>query len=126
MSPVNTPDYFWAHFPNWVWPFLIAGVLGFFIVQAVHGLASAIKASEGVSKLFGGLGRRLYNHSGRRVLERLDQTADRLECAAAYIVDDTEWHTEADVIMAEECLGLRRKLPTRIPFTEFQRRWREG
>lgn len=126
MSPVNTPDYFWAHVPSWAWPVIVVGILACFAAFIMTFIAQAMKASETVAKLFGGFGRRIYDQSGRRVLERLDERADRLECAAAYIVDDTDWHTEADILLAEVCPGVTRLLPSRVPFTEFTKRWREG
>lgn len=129
MSPVNMPDSFWSHVPQWMWPIIISGLVGFFIYQA-------LKASESFANIFGKIGRRIYARAtlDRRLELRLDQiqsvldtTADNLQCATAYlVVVDTPWHLEADVIIAHAAPHVTELLPPRVSYLDFSKRWRAG
>lgn len=127
MTPSPT-DFFWGHVPGWEWQIIIWGIAAFFAVQVYHFIAQVIKGSEGVAKLFGRVGVRMHNNAGedRRILKRLERSSDKLECATAYLVDDAEWHDEADDIIDEHCPRVMRLLPKRIPFEEYAHRWRDG
>lgn len=122
MNPPVTPtDYFWAHLPSWVWPIIAIGIVGVMLYQA-------IKASKSVADLFGGLGKSIHFKATvpKRTLKTVERLEDNLECAMTYLVDDAEWHDDADIIIAESCPKVRTLLPARIPFTEYRKRWREG
>ncbi|RAV17528.1 hypothetical protein DQP57_00445 [Mycobacterium colombiense] len=106
----------------------MAGVLGLFLYEL-------IKTSETVARIFGKAGRAVYDrvNAPRRTLRRvehieelLSQTSDKLECATTYLVIDADYHHQEDIILAENCPGVFRLLPKRIPFTEFSRKWQEG
>lgn len=109
--------------PHWMWPLIIAGVIGFFLFEA-------IKASENVARVFGKLGKSIRGRTTARRLEKIEkvllQTSDKLECATSYLVIDADYHHQADMVVAENCPTLFKLLPKRIPFTEFSRRWAEG
>lgn len=123
MSPGDVPmsDVFWSHMPSWVWPIIAIGIVGFCLYQA-------IKASEVVARCFGRVGNHIRGKAtlGKRTLNRIERIGDDLDCAITYLVDDADWHNDADVIIAERCPKVMNLLPARIPFTEYQRRWRAG
>jgi hypothetical protein len=128
MSPVNVPDGFWSHLPGWMWPIILAGILGFF-------LNWAIKASETVAGHFGRFGRAIHHRANapHRVAQRiehieevLERTSDNLECASTYLVLDAEYHHQEDVIIAENCPNVIKLLPKRMPFSDFARLWKTG
>ncbi len=139
-------DGFWSHIPSWGWPLIVAGIVGFFILQA-------IRASEGAAKVFGRLGEYIHHRAAERslalaghrsgvdvsllqeemervlaLMERmeanLDKSTEDLECAIAYLVEDATWHHTVDVLFAERFPSHR--LPARIPFSVFSTRWRDG
>lgn len=127
MTPSPADASFWAHVPNWMWPIVLAGILGFFVYEA-------IKASEQVARIFGGLGRRVHERAvaPRKTLDRVKHiedmllsTSDKLECATSYLVVDADYHNHADIIIAENCPRVFQLLPKRMPFSEFSRRWQE-
>lgn len=127
MNPGAGDADFWAHIPNWAWPIIIAGIVGFFAYQL-------IKASETVAHTFGTIGRHIHERAiaPRRTAKKVEhieqillQTSDSLECATAYLVTDAEYHHASDIIIAENCPGVFNLLPKRISFTEFSRRWKE-
>jgi hypothetical protein len=109
-----------------MWPILMAGILGFFLYEA-------IKTSESVARLFGKIGKHIHEIAitPRRTLARiesieqiLDRTTDTLECATSYLVIDADYHHHADVILAER--GVTMLLPKRIPYSDFRQRWSDG
>lgn len=120
MTSPSPTDLFWTHIPSWAWPLIILGVLGFFLVQV-------IRASETVARVFGWPGRKIHNSaSNQRTQRQLARIEDTLDCALTYLVADQEYHDVADLLIATHYPGVTHLLPTRIPFAEHQRRWREG
>ena len=114
--------------PHWAWAFVVAGTIGLAVYQVV-------KASEQVAHHFGVIGRRVYERASarRRLPKRLEhmeclltEMSGRLECATAYLVVDANYHSEADVIIAENCPGVTKLLPRRVSYSEFVHRWNEG
>jgi hypothetical protein len=114
--------------PAWLWPIIVAGIVGFFLYEA-------IKASESLASVFGRLGKRINEKATapKKALERvknveklLDETVDKLDCATAYMVADTEYHHAADILIAENCPAVLKLLPLRITYSEFCRRWHDG
>lgn len=121
MNTVTISDAFWNHMPTWLWPVIAIGIVGFVVYQL-------IKASESVSRLFGSAGRHIRDRATvpKRTLKLVERLEDSLECAMTYLVDDAEWHDDADIIITESCPKVRNLLPARISFTEYRKRWREG
>ena len=128
MEPPEMDHSFWQHFPHWVWSIIVVSVAVFFLYEAV-------KNSAAVAAVFGRLGKAIYDRAvaPSRVLDHvrdmervLERTADRLECATAYLVLDAEYHHEADLIVAESFPALLKLLPSRVPYTDFQARWASG
>lgn len=129
MTPVQIPDAFWSHIPSWVWPVVVAGLIGFFLYEGIRG-------SEAVAGTFGKVGRRIRDRASRprRMEERLehmqnvlDSTADGLECATAYLVCvDIPYHHEADLVIAQAAPHITKLLPPRVTYLDFSKRWREG
>jgi hypothetical protein len=115
-----TPSIYGLLLPHWLLPVIVVGVIGFFLYWVVRG-------SEAVASKFGKLGQRIYDRAqrGRRMEVRLENIEDKLECAMAFLVDDACYHHEADIIIAENYPGLTRLLPSRMPFTDFARKWRD-
>ena len=115
--------------PHWTVPFIVVGVVGFFLYEAIRG-------SSAVARVFGKVGLRIRERATRakRMEERLehmqnvlDSTADGLECATAYLVCvDTPYHHEADLIIAQAAPHVTKLLPQRVTYLDFSRRWREG
>ena len=107
--------------PGWLWPIIIAGITGFFLYQA-------IKASELVAHWFGTLGKHINDRANgpARVLAKVEALQESLDMTTAYLIIDAEYHQEADIVIAENCPGVLRLLPSRIPFTEFKHRWKNG
>lgn len=151
MTPSPT-DIFWGHIPSWGWTLIIVpGILGFFLYQAIkasEGVATvfgtvgkhihaksveraARKVNRSNNITLPGL--ELLQAEMSRVLRHMEslekelaRATDGLECATTFLVDDTHWHHEVDVILAEAFTAGTVLLPHRIPFSEFQRRWRDG
>lgn len=124
MNPgVSMPDSFWDHFPTWVWPIIVLGILAYFAYQA-------IKTFDAVAGAFGRVGRWIHGRSNtgmtRRTLRHVERIEDHLDCALTYLVTDDDWHQETDLFLQTDHPHVVGQLPHRIPFTEHQRRWREG
>lgn len=124
MNPgVSMPDAFWDHFPTWVWPIIVIGILAYFLYQAV-------KTFDVVARAFGKAGKFIHGRSNtgmtKQTLKHVKRIEDHLDCALTYLVTDNDWHDETDLILAAQAPGMTKLLPHRIPFTEHQRRWREG
>jgi hypothetical protein len=126
---VKVPDSFWSSIPVWLWqPIVVAGVLGFFLYEAARG-------SEKLAAILGPLGKKIHQRANRvrraqlaieRIESALELVTDTLECATAYLATvDTPWHHEAEIIIAEKAPGLIRLLPTRQPYSDFKRKWRD-
>lgn len=116
-----TPSVYGLTLPHWMLPVMVVGLAGFFLYEAIRG-------SSAVAHIFGKAGRKIRERAtrARRMDARLERMEDQLECATAYLVDDAQYHFEADIIVNENYPHLTRLLPTRIPFTEFKRKWCEG
>ena len=129
MSPVGSSDAsFWAHIPSWMWPVILMGILGFFVYEAIRG-------SEKIASVFGHVGQRIYDRASapRKALSHIEHiedllnaASDKLECTTTYLVLDAEWHHQADLIIAESYPQILQRLPKRLPYTEFSRKWGEG
>lgn len=130
MTPSLT-DVFWDHFPNWAWPIIVVGILAMVIGFVVQAASSLIKAYEPIAKIFGRAGRSLYDNANKRKLDRIEASITSrnwaaLECAVAYLIDDNEWHYDAEIVISEHAPKVLRLLPHRIPFSEYKERWKAG
>lgn len=137
MNPVSPPaqvtDAFWGHIPGWAWPILVAGTVAFFIWQA-------IQAYEGFAKIFGPIGRKLYDRKTTQAAKRaglqhweladlrrqveflgeaIEDLRDRDEMSWAFVLSDQEWHRNYEFMCAE-----RGAVPMpRVSFMEFRTKW---
>ena len=119
--------------PGWSWPIIIAGLVGFFLFQA-------IQAFEGVSKIFGPVGRKIYDRKTRlsakraglqqweladlrRQVEFLSRAVDELrnrdEMNWAFTLSDTQWHRNYEFFCADKGV-----IPMpRVSYMEFRDKW---
>lgn len=125
MLPSPSSDPFWAHVPDWLWPVIVGGFVCLIIKQG-------IEASDSVAGLFGKAGRYLRNRAVEKqpyfkeikfIKGELMEMRREQEITFAYLVTDAQWHNKVDIILAER--GVLKSLPPRIPFSEFDRKWRE-
>lgn len=112
--------------PTWLWPIIVAGVVGIFLYET-------IKASESVARVFGRIGKAIHNRAPYRTAKRvehieqvLERTTDKLECATTYLALDAEYHHDAEIIIAESYPMLFKLLPPRLSFSVFSQKWAEG
>lgn len=118
----------WAHIPTWVWPVIVAGVVGFFTYEALRAsqsLGGVLRSLRRAFRRFAPTPRKVLAHI-ERIEAMLAETMDRLDCATAYLIEDADYHHSADIIIAECYPGLTKLLPRRISYSDFVARWKKG
>ena len=142
----------WNYVPTWAGPAIVLAILTLYILsRAAEASESVAKCIPVLGKTWRERGLRRSKQEddriesmAKRVLEKtrpFDYEALSKQLAhiqaqirameiteqinQAYLVEDARWHSYVDVAAAEGLMGAKIKLPPRIAYTEFSRKWRE-